>query len=432
MTRVISRLFALAALLAIVLGGGSVALAGKQRIAVLGIEVINNSGGVDTESTVIAHDLTEGLRTQAKTGTGTYTLAPNSDKELVDEKLLASCDDEAAGCMTKIGAKLDADVLMYGHIELITKGPNGPGYNVVINLLTVTKKGTGNVQTVKDFIPKPTGTTEDKLKIWAKRHYKKLTGQETGGTLVVKVTNVERGTVLIDEEEKGNLTSGTATLQLDEGRYKLAIEAEGYRHYEYSDPITIRPGETFTTNPIEMEKKSGGDTDREIDHTVTGTTSSSGSRGALKTVAATGLGVAAVTSAVIGYVYFVGPVHEYSSNNRKTVVVETFDPANPNNTQQITLESDSCGATFGPNSRQVTGDRQSFKDACLWTTRINHIMWPIVAVAGAVGAGTTIYLLATGSSGTAEHAGLSPRKRSIALTPVLDPQFAGATLRLDW
>src|SRR5262245_47950794 len=89
----------------------------KPSIAVLGLEVIDQSGTPTAGDTQAAKELSESLRARAKAGTGPYQLAPASDKELIDQKLLNNCDSEAANCMAAIGKSLSAEILMYGHFE---------------------------------------------------------------------------------------------------------------------------------------------------------------------------------------------------------------------------------------------------------------------------------------------------------------------------
>jgi hypothetical protein len=74
--------------------------AAKPKIAILGLEVI---GSLDPEQVKLARQLTNGLRERASAGTGPFELAPSSDKELVDEKLMNNCDTEALACMAPIG-----------------------------------------------------------------------------------------------------------------------------------------------------------------------------------------------------------------------------------------------------------------------------------------------------------------------------------------
>src|SRR5689334_16845877 len=93
------------------------AFAGKPSIAVLGLEVIDQSGTPTPADTQAAKELSEGLRARAKAGSGPYQLAPGSDKELIDQKLLNNCDTEAPACMLTISSQLGAEILMYGHFE---------------------------------------------------------------------------------------------------------------------------------------------------------------------------------------------------------------------------------------------------------------------------------------------------------------------------
>src|SRR5512140_1596930 len=96
---------------------GGRAYAGKPTIAVLGLEVRDEAGTPTPQDTDVAKKLTEGLRGRAKLGgSGPYSIAGNSEKELIDEKLLKNCDSEKEGCMSQIGNDLGADMLMFGRI----------------------------------------------------------------------------------------------------------------------------------------------------------------------------------------------------------------------------------------------------------------------------------------------------------------------------
>src|SRR5690348_12613709 len=89
---------------------GGTALA-KPQIAVLGVELQGND--ITPQDAQAAAELTQGLRARAKAGTGPYQLAPGSDKELIDEKMLKGCDSEAPACMASIGGDVNADWLIY-------------------------------------------------------------------------------------------------------------------------------------------------------------------------------------------------------------------------------------------------------------------------------------------------------------------------------
>jgi hypothetical protein len=124
-----------ACLVLLICVGGS-AWAGKPKLAILGLEVAPGPTGiVDPAMTQVAKDITKELRQRAQSGASAYVVAPNSSKELTDEKLLMSCDNEARECMAMIGAGLAADALLYGHVE-----KRGDDYRVSLKLLDIKAK----------------------------------------------------------------------------------------------------------------------------------------------------------------------------------------------------------------------------------------------------------------------------------------------------
>ena len=131
----------------------------KQLVAVLGLEGTGDP---------VARDLTEGLRARAKAGTGPYQLAAGSDKQLVDEKILHNCADEAPSCMAMIGDELGADMLVFGHID-----PVKPGVEVTLTLFDVHKKVVE--RSVTEVVP-ASEASGAALQGYAKKLYIKLTG----------------------------------------------------------------------------------------------------------------------------------------------------------------------------------------------------------------------------------------------------------------
>jgi hypothetical protein len=230
------------------LGAGR-AQAGKPTIAILGLEV-SDAGGqpLQAQDVQIAKELTNDLRDRAKTGTGPM-LAPNSDKELIDEKLLKSCDSEALSCMLDIGKDVGGDFLLYGRLTKRTGG-----YNVSLQLLDVAH-GISK-RTLPNF-PLPLGTTGNDLLEKAKQMYANVTGEKTTGTLVVRLATGDHGTILIDRAEKGTITAGTGQVTgLDEGKHKLRVEAEGY-HPSEQDITISSGGETKVTVTLDKKEATG-------------------------------------------------------------------------------------------------------------------------------------------------------------------------------
>jgi hypothetical protein len=178
----------------VVLGLGAVLLLAstaladdKPKIAVLGLEVQAAGGAPDQETTKIARNLTDGLRQRALSGSGQYTMAPNSERELIDEKLMASCLDEAPKCMAQIGAGLKADFLLYGRVDK-TKEKDCE-YRITLRLLDVAKAT--EPASSKHCISAATATGNPKQ--WGEKTYTKVVGDDSGssaGTSTATTTTV--------------------------------------------------------------------------------------------------------------------------------------------------------------------------------------------------------------------------------------------------
>lgn len=238
--------------LAFLLGLVGTATAAKPTVGILGLEVIDDGSGIEPKTTQFAKELTEELRKRPKSGAGPYALAPGSDKDLLELKLLSGCENEGKDCMAAIGADLASDRLLYGKIE---KRSNG--YQVSLKLLNVATKTFE--RSISDIIPFGEATGAN-LASWGKKLYTKLTGSSDQGTLVVKA-NVDRGTVYVDEQVKSSLSGGQARISgLSEGKYTIAIEAEGHLRYEATVEVG---GGGETTHQAELEKNAirGGDGD---------------------------------------------------------------------------------------------------------------------------------------------------------------------------
>ena len=123
-----------------------VAHADKPKVAVLGLEVAPGpAGAIDPGAVLIAKEVTRELRLRVQTPACPYQMAPNSSKELLDEKLLMSCDNEATDCMALIGVALASDVVLYGRVE-----KRAEGFRISLKLLDVKRKQT---QSAVDDMP---------------------------------------------------------------------------------------------------------------------------------------------------------------------------------------------------------------------------------------------------------------------------------------
>lgn len=403
MTRVLS----LTCLILVTLGLGASSAVAKPMIAVLGLEVIDQSGTPTAQDTQVAKELTDGLRARAKAGTGQYQLAPGSDKELIDQKLLNNCDDEKPSCMSAIGGQLNADVLMFGRIQ-----KEGKGYQVTLKVLDVGKKAMQ--KSSSDVIPLAEAQGAP-LQGWAKKIYAKLTGEQSSGIIVVKLQNAERGTILIDGEEKGNITAGTGQVAgLPEGKYKLTVESDGFRRFDRD--VTVTAGQTSTI-PVELEGGSGpsfgpgGGPGSGPEHPGGG-----GGTGMWKGVFVGSLVVAAGGGGWWAYNY--------------TKIRDVRD-------EECSRGARGCTATTTPYTGNDDPDLVAANDRAL-SAKTQTWVGGVVMGVGIGVAALAFYkgFIANGGSSTTEketaRRGKRVRRERFIVTPVIAPDGSSAGVRLDW
>ncbi|MEJ7601514.1 MAG: PEGA domain-containing protein [Kofleriaceae bacterium] len=389
--------------LVLIAAGASSALA-KTKLAILGLEVTASSGGkIDEEVGKVAKDLTGALRKRVDTGATNYQLVKDGEKELVDEKLMNSCESEKADCMAQIGAGLGADVLIYGKIE---KQP-GKGYQVSLKLLRVNGKA---IESWAEPIQARETGAADLARI-AKKGFAALTNENTDGWLVVK-TNIDRGTVLINDKEVGTLSSGTARINdLPEGRHTLAIEpAEGTKYARWEDKITITAGKA-TERDIELKQLGPRiDCDPKVSLDCGGTVGDGGKKSSTTVWKGVMIGGIAIGAAGAGYwVYNFSKLKDFRDQTH-------VEPPSTTCIDNV-AGSDACDNGKKASTRTWIGGG--------------------VAVGGVVIA--TIGLLkayvfnnSSESSSPTSTVGRQRKKRQIAITPIVAPDGGGATFRLDW
>jgi hypothetical protein len=406
----------------------------KPKIAVLGIEAI---GALDPTQTDVAKELTTAFRN--RTSTGLYSLAANSKRELVDEKLMGNCANEALSCMAIISNNLAADFLLYGHLEKTNlKGVDG--YQINLRLLKVTKTPTisGTLQDTHDEFRSAKEMTGPALTKWVDTTYIKMTGEKVEkptGKLVIKVGNALVGTVLIDNDEKGQLEDGKLTLTLPEGSYKLTIEADGYKRYDEVG-VEVRGGQSRQAN-VELVKK---------DEPPPPVTTKSNKRLFLGIGGAAALAVSATTGTfwILNFL----KIRDYKADLADGKGARDTELTGPemNKVHQI-LDDKICdatadqGATYmidgktpNPNSvAEATRRAHRFHDACKAQSQV-YIDGVVTVGAALVGIGLIAYALVTKPS--AEHNPTAGRrhkvKPEIALTPMVTPTTSGAILQISW
>ena len=412
MTRAISLSFVvLAALVA--------NAAARPSIAVLGLEVVDPSGTPTQADTQVAKELTEGLRSRAKAGSGPYSLAPGSDKELIDEKLLTNCETEQPACMAQIGQSVGAEFLMYGKIE-----KQGKAYQVTLNLLDVKRKA--REKSLPALIPLSQANGAG-LSGWAKNLYANITGQATAAGIVVKVANADRCTVLIDGEEKGNVNNGVGQINgIEDGSHKLGVECPGYRKYEQD--ITVKAGET-TQVPVRVEKTETGPEGGVGPGGVTGTEGpgpSTGGGGGGETGSSGWRSVfyGSLAVGVAGGALWIAGYHtESAASDRLCAIGGYVDPK---------FNRPDCQ---NPPEHLPDPDIQHENDR----GDKGKLMTEIGIGAAVVGGSLAVVALYEGfiakkDSNPREHALRSHRvhRDRFVVTPIISPSGGGATLQLSW
>ncbi|MBI4508517.1 MAG: PEGA domain-containing protein [Deltaproteobacteria bacterium] len=223
------------ALCAAALSGANAANAAnaKPKLAVLGIEPLDEGDTSSQERTAsLAKWITDGLRERAERARARYDLAPNSNKELTEVKLLSDCLDEARDCMAAIGRDLNADYLMFGRLER-----RRDTYALTLRLLNV---GTKSFEKQKTDSTASTSANEATMRRMASAVFAELTGIPLDGTIAIEA-NVPSGTVFVNGERRGMIAARTATIEgLPEGRARVVVEADGYKRWE--GQVDVRPG----------------------------------------------------------------------------------------------------------------------------------------------------------------------------------------------
>nr|HEX4312508.1 hypothetical protein [Kofleriaceae bacterium] len=389
--------------------GSAVAQANPKTIAVLGLEVT----GVDVSPAAAdaATEMTKELRMKASSsGTNGYSVV-GATKELTDEKMIFSCQDEAPECMKKIASDLGAQTLLYGNIQ--RKGKN---YSVTLKLFDA---GTGKLlHDANEQVPAAdlTGQGIGGAK-WAHKMYDEVTGQSSQVQLTLRIEGSDTGTVRVNDGQAQPYTSGSVVVTVPEGKVHVVVEPNE-KMQRYDDNIQAT-GQQMSKD-IKLQAMSG-DTSQpcttpgcsEQNHEYGGTVSEGHGGG--------GWRAAFVVSAIVD-AGLLG-VSAYGASKQSAAGGGFF--------------STSTGSKCSNDSTPIANSgisAQDCKDASTWAPRTEGLL--IGAGVVTVFAAVALYegYLHHDSSATGEHAENGHRKHRerFVLTPVISPDGGGATVRLDW
>lgn len=400
----------------------------RPKLAVLGLEVTGESA-MDQKSTEAAKALTRELRREANRPNGAFELAPNSNKDLLEMKLLSGCSDEGRRCMSEIGKQLKAERLLYGKLER-----KKTGYTISLRLLDT--ETTEVVNQLTDAVPFADITVVG-LQRRARSLYGRLTGAGEDGALAI-TASAERGTVYVDGKIRTSLSAGSARIRgLSRGVHSIAIESPGFDRFETE--VSIDSGETrnLTANLVEAGDGGGGP-DAEIG-------SGAGERPGKGWRVAFWSGVLAAGVAGAGWTY--SGLTVLSEEKKKDDAAEAFpEPQEwfgpPNYDPASGDFSDACAAFSGTQSDDMTAaqrkaarDVRSACDAGQRHEKLVNWVWIPATAASVIFAGFAYYkgYIAPGAGSYERQAGRRKRSRGrVTVAPAVGPNLIGAGLELQF
>jgi hypothetical protein len=390
----------------------------RPKVAVLGLEVIGQ-GATDQKAIEAARSLTRELRREATRPSGRFDLAPNSNKDLLEIKMLSDCSDEGRRCMSDVGKQLGAERLIYGKLER-----KKTGYELSLKLLnTETTELEAQADTIIPFSDMGTAASIGRH---TRGLYGKLTGAPEEGIVAI-TANAERGTVLVNGQIRTSLSAGSARVSgLTAGTHTITIEAEGFDRYQTD--ITIGPGETRTLRASLLSL------DHDADHDEPGR----GWRIAFWS--------GAVATGVTGGGFLVSLMSMRSAQSDLNAASARYieDPMDPIPPSMNRVWADACNDFNVDQSMVRSENRQAVEDvldACdrgkRWSTLTGVFGYPAVAfgvltaVAGYMG-----YVAPRGKT-TQERSARrrgerrAPR-REVTITPSVGPDLLGAGLEIQF
>lgn len=392
----------------------------KPKVAVLGLEVIDD-GSMDARTTLRGKQLTNYLRDQAERPAGSYQIAPGSEKDLLEMKLLSNCSDEAHSCMAQIGKELNADKLIYGKIER-----QQSGYFLQLKMLD-TKSG--KLDKTKSRVIPFTDHQTDKLVAHASALYRGLTGEPELGVIVLKVKNADKGTVYLDGEIRTSLAAGSATIRdISAGKHAIAIESDGFQRY--TKEVSVSGGKSQEMSIKLRSIGSGGGGDR---------------RGLHKGLAIGGASVAVVST--VGLIVTGLRVNSAESEKRKIsddVMTElgmlgNAPDGNPFNSMDFGTNACKETRRFSDNVAP-NGDGQKLLDEC--DKGENNALYTNIfigtAIVGAVVAGYFGYkgFLAADEDVLEKDPNAERRKKKpklrVTIEPLFGPNGAAGSVRVEF
>ena len=396
-----------------------------KKVAVLGLELTSlNADAAKTASA--AGEATTALRKTVAETPG-YTIAPNSNQDLAEAKLLSGCTDEAPACMANIGTELGADLLLYGHFSKASSG-----YQIEVIFFDIAKRKV--IKTAAETVP----TNDASAKRYSP-HTKKLfatvadiappvvapppvTKPKPQSKLTIQVIepaltgNV--GTVIVDGTPVGNLVNGSfESTTISPGEHAVKIAVPGYEPTEQKVVLRDRIATTLdfrlvTPNILvqpeaTLKKKGGSNTDKIIFWSAATVTVAAGGLWAFS-----GLKVKEAEDEKDDFLRFLPETNEYMR------YTDQLDAGVPDGCEAAEAAALPGGTT--PTLRDIVG-------ACADGRKFEKIANVAIATTAVVGAVAAFYAYRAFFRNSESEPEPGP---SVQLVPVLSPNQAGAELTI--
>lgn len=398
----------------------------KPKVAVLGLEVLDKTNA--KASIDAARQLTEGLRLAAKTS-GPFEVADNSQREFLDEKIINQCESEQRDCLLKIAGNFGASSLVYGKLQLTE---NKKSFQVTVFLLSSDK---GAAKPAISSVP-VTASPQD-LQTAGKKIYNELVGVVSVGSIAIKA-KTSKGVVYINGEVRGQLVDGELkATQLADGDYKVRIVADGFKKWE--ETIKVKAGQVSVVEPdLQAEAKAPVDEPEDKgSRPVSSGTKGTGDQFKLEerenTVSHSGGGrLGWKIAAIGGGVLAAGSAVFLATESAK--ISEADDDAKASGGPVASVSRfaffESCSREDA-NTNSETG-KAAYVKGC--KAARNTAYAGVGIGVGAALAIVGVYMGFIRDDGTESSAVASKRKRKerFAITPIVSPDGAGATIRLDF
>jgi hypothetical protein len=395
-------------------------------VAVLGIEPI----GVPES---MAAQLTDALK-QRVSGTGGLRMVPG--KDLIEIKMIFSCDAESPSCMAQAGRSLGVDKLVYG---IIKKAPTKNNVSVALKLLDVK---TGTVEKYVNDVVSKRELSASQVGGTATRWFGSLFEAEAKPILTV-TSDPPGASLTVDGQPMGrtpvtlrDLATGTHTVVLSmAGRASATRSVELRAGGTHDVVVTLEPEPTAQapvvtpTTPAPApppEEEAPPPVTRQPPRHAAAPANHPGR--AAKIIGITGMALGVATAGVAIYTW-----HMYSSDLANQTHNDLVALGPPMQGEQSFFSSPSCNVPSSLQLRNPSGANKYRDDCTSGQTYANATTGLWVAAGVLAAAGVVSFVIGDRQAAKAkDHSTLGVMRRTLRLVPVASSQGGGLQAHFEF